>query len=324
MRDIYTVDALREALVEEMERDQNVVVFGEDVGRYGGVFKVTAGLQEQFGSVRVRDTPICEETIVGMAMGAAIMGLRPVAEIMFIDFIGLAMDQIVNNISHARYVYGGQVTLPLVVRTQEGAGANATAQHSKSLEAWLCHVPGIAVVMPSTAADAKGLLKSSIRDDNPVFFIEHKLLYQVKGLIPDGEHLVSLGKADVKRAGSDVTVIATGRMVIEALAAADKLEREGIGVEVVDPRTLKPLDVEVMAESVAKTGRALVVHEAWLTCGIGAELVARLTELCFDELDGPIARLCGMDVPIPFSEALEPLVIPNRVTIADSLRRLLE
>jgi pyruvate/2-oxoglutarate/acetoin dehydrogenase E1 component len=321
---MFTVDALREALVEEMERDPSVVVYGEDVGRYGGVFKVTEGLQDRFGVSRVRDTPICEEALVGMAMGASMMGLRPVVEIMFMDFIGLAMDQVVNNISHARYVYGGQVTLPLVIRTPGGAGASASAQHSKSLEAWLCHVPGVKVVMPSSAGDAKGLLKAAIRDDDPVFFVEHKLLYSVKGAVPDEEGVTPLGTAEVKRVGTDFTIIATGKMVDDSLAAAEELGREGVSVEVVDPRTLRPLDTETLAESVGKTGRALVVHEAWVTGGIGAEIVARVTERCFDALDAPMTRLGGMDVPIPFSEALEPLVIPNPQTIAQSIRYVLQ
>jgi pyruvate/2-oxoglutarate/acetoin dehydrogenase E1 component len=242
---------------------------------------------------------------------------------MFMDFIGLAMDQIVNNIAHARYVYGGQVTLPLVVRTPAGAGANATAQHSKSLEAWLCHTPGIKVVMPSSAADAKGLLKASIRDEGPVFFIEHKLLYHVKGPVPDDEHVLPIGTAEVKRSGNDVSVIATGKMVNEALAAAEVLARDRIDIEVVDPRTLRPLDINTLAASVEKTGRALVVHESWRTGGIGAEIVAQLTEQCFDSLDGPIVRLGGLDVPIPFSEELEPLVIPHGADIVDAVHSLL-
>jgi pyruvate/2-oxoglutarate/acetoin dehydrogenase E1 component len=322
VRTIRTVEALRDALGEEMDRDPNVVVYGEDVGRYGGVFKVTEGLRARFGAARVRDTPICEETLVGMAMGAAMMGLRPVAELMYMDFLGLAMDQIVNNIAQARYVYGGQVKLPLVVRMTSGAGANATAQHSKSLEAWLCHVPGIKVVMASTTADAKGLLKAAIREDNPVFFIEHKLLYQVKGEVPDGDHLVAIGSAHVRRQGSDVTIVATGRMANEAIGAAELLERERVSVEVVDPRTLRPLDIETLADSVRRTGRALVVHESWRTGGIGAEIAAELSERCFDDLEAPVTRLGGLDVPIPFSEQLEPLVIPNVASIANAVREL--
>ena len=321
-RELRMVEALREALAEEMARDERVIVFGEDVGVYGGVFKVTDGLQARFGRDRVRDAPISELTIVGMALGAALQGLRPVPEIMYMDFFPLAMDQVVNNICHLRYVYGGQVKVPLVIRTQGGAGANATAQHSKSLEAWFMHTPGIKIAMPSTPADAKGLLKTAIRDDNPVIFIEHKLLYQVKGPVPEGEHLLPFGVADVKRPGRDVTAIATSRMVHEALAAADELSKEGIEVEVVDPRTLAPLDLDTLAASVRKTRRVAVVHESWRNVGIGAEIAARLGEECFDVLDAPVKRIAGLDVPIPFSEALEPLVIPNRSTIAAALREL--
>lgn len=320
MRNIYMVHALKEALTEEMTRDDSVIAFGEDVGRYGGVFKVTEGLQGQFGRDRVRDTPISEEAIVGMAMGAAMMGLRPVAEIMFMDFFPLAMCQIVNNICHAHYIYGGQVTVPLVIRTQGGAGASATAQHSKSLEAWFMHVPGIYVVMPSTPYDAKGLLKSAIRNDNPVVFIEHKLLYGVRGEVPEEDYTIPLGVADVKRQGKDVTVVATSRMVHEALAAAEQLEGDGIDVEVVDPRCLVPLDVETLVRSVRKTHRAIVVHESWRNCGIGAEIAATLAESCYDILEAPVKRVAGLDVPIPFSETLEPLVMPNRNTIAEAVK----
>lgn len=323
MTSTYYAHALRDALREEMAGDESVIVFGEDVGCYGGVFKVTEGLQARFGAARIRDTPIAEEAIVGLAMGASLHGIRPVAEIQFMDFIGLAMDQIVNNLSQAWYVYGEQFSLPLVVRTSVGAGANATAQHSKSLEAWLCHVPGVKVAMPSNAADGKGLLKSAIRDDNPVFFLEHKLLYGLRGEVPEGDVTVPIGVADVKRAGSDATLVATGRMVLEALRAANSLEQDGVSVEVVDPRTLKPLDFDTIAASVRKTGRLLVVQESWPMCSVASEIAARAAEVCFDDLEAPVKRLTGLDLPIPFSETLEPQVLPNATSIVAAVRGLL-
>jgi len=284
-------EALREALIEEMKRNDSVFVLGEDVEAYGGVFKVTNKLVDMFGEDRVRDTPISEAGITGVSIGAAIAGMRPVMEIMYIDWISIALDQLVNQASLLHYVYGGQVNVPMVLRTQGGGGASASAQHSKSLEALVTHIPGLKVVMPSNPYDAKGLLKSAIRDNNPVVFIEHKLLYGTRGEIPEEEYLIPIGKADVKKEGTDLTIIATSAMVLEALSAAKDLEKEGISVEVVDPRTLIPLDKETIINSVKKTNNAVVVHEAWKTCGFGAEIVSTIMEEAFDYLDAPVKRV---------------------------------
>jgi len=323
MKKILYNEALREALIEEMQRDKNVVIFGEDVGTYGGAFKVTNKIEEMFGFDRIRDTPISEGAITGVAVGAAIAGLRPVAEIMYMDWIGLTLDELVNQASLLHYVYGGQVNVPMVLRTQGGGGASASAQHSKSLEAWVAHIPGLKVVMPSTPYDAKGLLKSAIRDNSPVVFIEHKLLYGTRGEIPEEEYTIPIGKADVKKEGNDVTVIATSMMVLEALAAAKDLEKEGISVEVIDPRTLIPFDKETMVNSIKKTNRAIVVHEAWKTCGFGAEITSMIMEEAFDYLDAPVKRIAGFDSPIPYSPELEPLVIPNKEVIKKAVREIL-
>lgn len=322
MKKVYYNEALREALMEEMQRDERVLLLGEDIGTYGGVFRVTYKLVDMFGEERVRDTPISEAAITGITIGAAIAGMRPVAEIMYIDWIALALDQLVNQASLLHYVYGGQVRIPMVLRTQGGAGASAAPQHSKSLEAWLTHIPGLKVVMPSTPYDAKGLLKAAIRDDNPVVFIEHKLLYGVRGEIPEKEYIIPIGEADIKRKGKDLTIIATSRMVHEALSAANELEEEGIDVEVVDPRTLIPLDKETILNSVKKTHRVIIVHEAWKTCGFGAEMAAMIQEEAFDYLEAPIVRVAGADVPIPYSPALEPCVIPNKEKIISAVRKI--
>jgi pyruvate/2-oxoglutarate/acetoin dehydrogenase E1 component len=315
-------EALNEALWEEMERDANVFIMGEDVGQYGGVLKVSKGLYERFGEMRARDTPICEEGFVAMGVGAALAGLRPVVEVMYIDFSGLAIDPIVNQAAKARYMFGGKARVPLVIRTQGGAGRGNAAQHSQSLEAWYVHIPGLIVVQPATPRDAKGLLKSAIRNDNPVMFIEHKLLYNTKGPVPEGEFLIPLGKAEVKRAGSDVTVVATSRTVLFALAAAEKLAAEGIDVEVVDPRTLKPLDMETIAESVKKTHNLIVVNEGVRTGGFAAEVVTRAYEEVFDYLDSPIKRVTSEDVPMPYNGGLELAAIPDEQKIIDAVRSL--
>ena len=315
--------AIREALREEMARDPFVFLLGEDIAIHGGAFGVTKGLVDEFGPERVIDTPISEAAISGAAVGAAVAGSRPVAEIMYMDFITLAMDQIVNQAAKMRYMFGGKARLPLVVRTPAGAGRGNAAQHMQSLEAWFCHVPGLKVAMPSSPADAKGLLKSAIRDPNPVLFVEHKLLYAVKGEVPQGEHLVPLGVAEVKRRGRDATVVATSRMVHFALQAADHLDAEGIAVEVIDPRTLVPLDLETIVESVKRTHLAVVVHEAPRRGGYGAEIVSLIQEHAFDWLDGPVERVCGEDVPIPFSRPLEALAIPDPQRIAAGVRRAL-
>ena len=303
--------ALNDAHRVEMTRDPNIYVAGEDVGTYGGIFGVTAGLMNDFGAKRVRDTPITESAIVGTAVGAAVGGLRPVVELMFVDFIGVALDQLYNQAAKMKYMFGGKAKIPMVVRAACGAGIGAAAQHSQCLEAWFMHVPGLKVVMPSTPADAKGLLISSIRDDNPVVFLEHKMLYGVEGEVPAGEYLVPLGKADIKRAGTDVTVVATARMVHNALEAAEKLAGEGISVEVVDPRTLSPLDEDTILDSVRKTHRLVIVHEEVKFAGSGAEIAALAAEKAFDYLDAPILRVAAPFTPVPFSMALETEFIPS-------------
>jgi pyruvate/2-oxoglutarate/acetoin dehydrogenase E1 component len=318
MREIQYRDALNEALHEEMARDPRVFVLGEDVGRYGGVLQVTRGLFDKYGEKRVRDTPISEAGIMGVAVGAAMTGMRPVAEIMYIDFSALAMDQIANQAAKARYMFGGKAHVPLVMRTQGGGGRGNAAQHSQSLAMWYVHVPGLVVIQPSTPYDAKGLLKSAIRDDNPVIFIEHKLLYNTAGQVPEEEYLIPIGVADVKREGKDVTIVATSRMVLFALAAADTLHQRGIEAEVIDPRTLKPLDLETIVRSVQKTGRLVVVNEGALTGGFTAEVAARVQRAAFDWLDAPILQVASEDVPLPYSGVLELEAIPSEQDIVDA------
>jgi pyruvate/2-oxoglutarate/acetoin dehydrogenase E1 component len=317
--------AINEALHEEMEADPRVFLLGEDViDPWGGTFRVTAGLSTRFGLERVRETPISEAAIVGCALGAALLGMRPVAEIMFLDFATQAMDQIVNQAAKLRYMTGGQTSVPLVIRVAGGAGRASAAQHSQSLEAWFTHVPGLKVVMPATPYDAKGLLKAAIRDPDPVIFIEHKMAYTLKGDVPAEEYLVPLGVADVKRSGKDLTVIATSRQVLRALEAAEVVAREdGYDVEVVDPRTLYPLDRGTILASVHKTHRALIVHEAAKRGGWGAEMVALITEEAFDDLDAPVVRVAGRNTPIPFAPAMEEFVIPSVDDIVAGMRRVL-
>jgi len=324
MPEIDYRQALNDALREELERDENVFLLGEDIGPdWEGAFKVTKGLAETFGEDRVRDTPISESCIVGAAVGAAMTGLRPVAEIMFGDLALLAMDQIVNQAAKIRYMFGGQITVPMVVRTAFGAGKSIASHHSQSLEAYFLHTPGLKVAVPSTPADAKGLLKTAIRDDNPVFFCEHKLCYKEKGPVPEGEHLVPFGKADVKREGTDCTIVATLFMVYHALRAAEALEAEGISVEVVDPRTIAPLDRETIANSVRKTGHAVVVSEDTLTAGVAAEIACAIMEDAFDYLDAPVKRVCSLDTPVPFSPALERAFLPDAVKIVNAVKEVL-
>jgi len=324
MRHITYREALREALREEMRRDSTVFLLGEDIGRqWGGAFKVTEGLAEEFGDERVRDTPISESAIIGTAVGAAITGMRPVAEIMFGDLTALAVDQIANQAAKIRYMFGGQAKCPLVVRTPFGAGANLASHHSQSLEAWFMHVPGLCVAEPSTPYDAKGLLKTAIRGDNPVLFCEHKFLYPVEAEVPEEEYTIPFGKADVKREGSDVTVIATSYMVHKAIIAAGALEREGVSVEVVDPRTLTPLDRPTIVASVKKTGRAVVVTEDCKTAGVSAEIAAVLAEEAIDYLDAPVKRVAEPDTPIPFSPPLEQYVIPDEKAIVKAIREVI-
>ena len=321
MRKITYCDALNEAMYEEMARDDKVFVIGEDVDQYGGVFNLTRRLREDFGAHRCVGTPISEEGFVGMCVGAGATGLRPIVEIMYMDFIMLAMDQLVNQMSKMRYMSGGQMQMPVVIRAQSGHGTAEAAQHSQSLEAWFCHSPGFKVCMPATVYDAKGMLKSAIRDNNPVVFIENRILFYEQEEVPEGEWLVPLGKADVARKGSDITVIATAYARRKALAAAQTLEGE-ISVEVIDPRTLVPLDMETILASVAKTGRVMVVHESWTRNGVGAEIVRRIVEEGFDYLDAPPIVHAGADLPIPFSPPLEEVCLPQTETIADKIREI--
>ncbi len=322
MRELTGAEAIREALREELLRDDRVYLVGEDIGVYGGSFGVTGGLIEEFGPERVRETPISEAAIVGTSVGAAILGMRPVAEIMFSDFVALAMDQLVNQAAKMRYMSAGQLKVPMVLRTPCGSGTGAAAQHSQSLEAWYVHAPGLLVAMPSTPYDAKGLLKTAIRDDNPVVFLEHKLLYKLKGHVPEGEYTIPFGKADVKRAGTDVTVVATSMMVHRALGAAAELEKQGISVEVIDPRTLAPFDKDTVLASVDKTGRLVIVHEAPERGGFGGEIAAVVagSEVLLG-MKAPIRRVCGRNVPIPFNKTLEKNAVPTQ---EDILRAVLE
>jgi 2-oxoisovalerate dehydrogenase E1 component len=316
-------EALQEAAGEEMRRDANVFIMGEDVGLYGGAYGATRGLIDEFGPERVRDTPISEATIGGAAVGAAMAGMRPIAEIMYVDFTPLAMDQIANQGAKNRYMFGGKTIVPMVIRTEGGAGRSIAAHHSQSLEALWTHFPGIYVVMPSTPFDAKGLLKAAIRDDNPVMFIEHKMLYGIEGHVPDEDYVIPFGVADVKREGSDVTVITYSRMVHRTLEAAERLAEEGISVEVIDLRTLKPLDMETIAASVKKTGRVVGVTEAYRTGSFITELAMRIQEEAFDWLDAPVVRVAAADVPVPMSETLEDAAIPNVDAIMAGIREAL-
>src|SRR5580658_1430410 len=310
-------EALNAALREELARDERVVLMGEDIGVFGGAFKVTDGLLEEFGEQRVRDTPISENTIVGVGVGAAMTGLRPVVELMTINFALLAFDQIVNHAAHIHYMFGGQAKVPLVVRMPQGAGHQLGPTHSHCFESLFLHIPGLLVAVPATAADAKGLLKTAIRDENPVVFIEHESLYGVRGEVPDDEdHLVHFGQARIAREGSDVTLVGISRMALTAEKAAETLAQEhGVQAEVIDPRTLRPLDLDTILASVAKTNRCVVVEEGRPHGGVGANLAALITEQAFDELDAPVARVTGADVPMPYSKPLEDLAYPHQQQI---------
>ena len=322
MKEISYRNSLNEAFIEEMDKDEKVFVIGEDVGIYGGLFHVTEGLFDKYGPERIMDTPICEQTIIGTAVGAALMGFRPIAEISYFDFILLAMDQICNQAAKIMQV-ASCLKMPLVIRTQGGVGGGVGCHHSQSLEALFCHFPGLQVIMPSSPSDAKGLLKSSIASDGPVIFIENKKLYDITGPVPEEEIFVPIGKADIKREGKDITIIATSYMVYESLKAAGDLEKDGISVEVVDPRTLVPLDIDLLLDSVKKTKRVLVVHEAVERCGIGAEISAQLNERAFDILSAPVSRLCGMNVAIPANKSLEKVVVPNSDSIKEKVKKML-
>jgi len=319
-------EAIREALREEMLRDERVILLGEDIGCHGGAFGVTRTLWAQFGGERVRNTPISENTIAGAALGAAIVGMRPVAEIMFIDFSGLAMDQICNQAAKMRFMTGGQVKVPMVVRMAcgGGAGKSTAAQHSQSLEVWYAHIPGLKVVLPSTPYDAKGLMKAAIRDDSPVVFLEQKFLYSFKGLVPEQEYVLPLSKCDVKREGRDVTVVASGYMVWHAMQAARFLADEGIDVEVIDPRTIAPLDEETIGASVRKTGRAVLVAEACRSYGPTGEWGMVVMEQAFDYLKAPIVRVTGRHSPIPYSDSIERGVWPGLQDVVGAIRKVMQ
>jgi len=324
MREITYTEAIREALSEAMREDQNVFIMGEDIGVYGGAFGVTRGMIEEFGPERIRHTPIAESVIAGAAVGAAITGMRPVFELQFSDFITIALDQIVNQAAKIHYMYGGNVSIPLVMRTPGGSGTGAAAQHSQSLENWTAHIPGLIVIQPSTAYDAKGLLHSAIANNNPVMFYEHKLCYRTKGDVPEGKYFIPIGVADIKRQGKDISVIATSYMVHKALEAAEILAKEGIDIEIVDPRTLVPLDKKTIVDSVKKTGRALVVTEAVKRSGFSSELAAVISEEeSFDYLDHPIVRLAGAETPIPYEPNLEKLAVPQVNDIVEACRKIM-
>ncbi|WP_047982681.1 alpha-ketoacid dehydrogenase subunit beta [Ornithinibacillus contaminans] len=322
MREITYLEAVREAMSQEMRKNDDVFILGEDIGVYGGAFGVTRGMIEEFGPDRVRNTPISEAGIAGAAVGSALTGMRPILELQFSDFITIALDQLVNQAAKIRYMYGGKGKVPIVVRTPSGSGTGAAAQHSQSLEAWVAHIPGLKVVQPSTAYDAKGLLKAAMDDDNPVIFYEHKLLYKTSDEVPEEAYSIPLGKADIKREGKDVTIVATAIMVHRALEAAKELEKDGISVEVVDPRTLVPLDEETIIKSVSKTGRVVVVHEAVKRGGYGGEIVSMIAESeAFDYLDAPIKRLGGAPSPVPYNPELEKSHAPQ---VADIIRAVKE
>ena len=324
MREITYTEAVREALSEAMREDSNVFIMGEDIGVYGGAFGVTRGMIEEFGPERIRHTPISESAIAGAAVGAAITGMRPVFELQFSDFITIALDQIVNQAAKIHYMYGGNVSIPLVMRTPGGSGTGAAAQHSQSLENWTAHIPGLIVIQPSTAYDAKGLLHSAIANNNPVMFYEHKLCYRTKGDVPEGKYFIPIGVADIKRPGKDISVIATSYMVHKALEAAEILVKEGIDIEIVDPRTLVPLDKKTIVDSVKKTGRALIVTEAVKRSGFSSELAAVISEEeSFDYLDHPVVRLAGAETPIPYEPNLEKLAVPQVNDIVEACRKIM-
>ncbi|MBS11846.1 MAG: alpha-ketoacid dehydrogenase subunit beta [Gemmatimonadetes bacterium] len=316
-------EAVKQGIAEEMRRDESVIIMGEDIGSAGGVFKILVGLREEFGDDRVIDTPIAEAGYVGLGVGAALTGMRPIVEIMFGDFIALAMDQIVNQAAKLRYMSGGQATVPMTIRATMGAGRSSAAQHSQSLHAWAAHVPGLKVAIPSTPKDAIGLFKTAVRDDNPVVVFEDKMMYAIKGPVPEEVDPIPFGVADVKRPGDDVTLIATSSMVLVALAAAEALAKDGIDCEVIDPRTMVPLDSDTLVESVSKTGHCVVIDEGCQSFGVTAELASVVYAGAFDFLDAPIVRLGAMDVPVPFSKPLEDATIPNEQDVITAVREML-
>lgn len=316
-------EALNQAMREEMQRDDRVFLIGEEVGYYQGAFKVSKGFVEEFGTERVRDTPITEAGFTGLAIGAAMAGLRPIVELMTFNFGILALDQIVNNAAKIRYMSGGQISVPMVIRGPGSAAHQLAAQHSQSLEAWFCHVPGLKVIAPATPHDAKGLLKTAIRDENPVIFIEAQLLYGTKGEVQEGEYTIPIGKAEVKREGRDVTIAAYSKMLLLAMETASDLEQDGIDAEVIDLRTLKPLDIDTLVQSVKKTGRLVIVEEGWRFAGLGAQIAESVYSTAFDALDGPIVRVTGEDVPMPYTRPLEDLAIPDRDRIIQAVKQVM-
>lgn len=324
MREIEYREAIREAVIEEMDRDPKVFLIGEDIGKYGGAFRAYKGLLEKYGPDRVINTPISEAAIIGAGIGAAVTGYRPISELMFIDFAALAMDQIVNQAAKIRYMTGDNLNVPLVIRTQGGAGRGVAAQHSQSLEAWFYHVPGLKVVMPATPYDVKGLLKTAVRDNNPVIFIEHKMIYLNKGPVPEEEYLIPFGVADIKREGRDVTIFAYSNMVFKSLQAAVELEKEGINCEIFDPRTLVPLDEEALIKSVKKTGRLVIVSEACQRGSIASDICAKINQKAFDYLDAPVKIVAGLNTPIPYNATLEQACIPHKENIISAVKEILQ
>ncbi len=324
MREITYGEAAVEAIKEEMEKDDRIFYMGEDVGRFGGCYGSTKGLWKNFGDERVKDTPMSEAAIISYALGAAITGMRPIVEIMFVDLLCLTMDQIVNQVAKIHYMFGGKVKVPLLIRVPFGGLRRAAAQHSQHLEAWFVHTPGLKIIVPSTACDVKGLLKAAIRENNPVISLEHILLYQRKDKLPKGEYVVPIGKAEVKREGKDVTVISYSLMLHRCLSAAEKLHIQGIEAEVIDLRSLYPLDMETVLNSVKKTGKVAIVHQASLTGGVGAEVGMRITESAFDYLDAPVKRIAALDVPVPFSPVLEDFVVPTEEKIKEEIEKMFQ
>ncbi|MCD6575241.1 alpha-ketoacid dehydrogenase subunit beta [Candidatus Aerophobetes bacterium] len=323
MREITYGEAACEAISEEMEKDKRIFYMGEDVGRFGGAYGTTKGLWEKFGDERIKDTPMSEAAIIGYALGAAITGMRPIAEIMFCDLLCLTMDQVVNQVAKVHYMFGGKVKVPLVIRVPFGGLRRAAAQHSQHLEAWFMHIPGLKIVVPSTPYDVKGLLKTAIRENNPVISFEHILLYQTRGSVPEEEYSIPIGKADVKREGKDITLISYSLMLHRCLSVAEKLHKEGIEVEVIDLRSLYPLDMETILNSVKKTNKVAICHQAALTGGVGAEVGMRITEQAFDFLDAPVKRIAARDVPVPFSPVLEDFVVPTERRIEEEIKKML-
>ncbi len=323
MREISYAEAVRECLRQQMNVDDKVFMIGEDIGLYGGAFGVSIGLVAEFGEGKIMDTPISEQGIVGVAIGAALLGMRPVVEMMFSDFTMLPLEQIANQAGKMRYMFGGKAKVPIVIRTPGGGGIGIAAQHSQSIEAVFLHFPGLKVVMPSTPYDVKGLLASSIKDDNPVMFFEHKLLYPIKADVPEEPYFIPLGKAEIKKEGKDITVVATSFMVQKSLKVAEKLSGEGISTEIVDPRTIKPLDIDLIVGSIKKTGKALLVEEACYTGGFTCYLAAEIMKYCFDFLDAPVLRVTGLDCPIPYEHNLENAVIPDEARIEKGIKEVL-